>query len=59
MKKKGSITVFLSLILVLLFSLLLTTLEAARVVGMRRTIVGCGGATPPPADIEMGLAAGR
>jgi len=33
MKKKGSITVFLSLILVLLFSLLLTTLEAARVVG--------------------------
>ncbi|GJN11011.1 hypothetical protein PR202_ga29169 [Eleusine coracana subsp. coracana] len=32
---------------------------AARVVGMRRMIVGCGGATPPPADIEMGLAAGR
>ena len=33
MKKKGSITVFLSLILVLLFSFLMTMLEAARVCG--------------------------
>lgn len=33
MKKKGSITVFLALILVLLFSLVLTTLEAARIAG--------------------------
>ena len=31
--KKGSITVFLSLVLVLLFSFLLTTLEAARIRG--------------------------
>lgn len=33
--KKGSITVFLSLVLVLLFSFLLTTLEAARIRGAR------------------------
>lgn len=33
MRKKGSITVFLVLILVLLFSLVLTTLEAARIAG--------------------------
>ena len=32
-REKGSITVFLSLILVLLFSFLLTTLEAARITG--------------------------
>ena len=33
--RKGSITVFLSLILVLLFSFILTTLEAARICGAR------------------------
>lgn len=33
MKKRGSITVFLSLVLVLLFSFVLTTLEAARIAG--------------------------
>jgi E3 ubiquitin-protein ligase EL5 len=35
--------------------------EAARVLGLRR-LLGCGGASPPPAadrDIEMGLAAGE
>ena len=32
-KQKGSITVFLSLVLVLLFSFILTTLEAARITG--------------------------
>ena len=38
MRKKGSITVFLTLILVLLFSLVLTTLEAARIAGGRAYI---------------------
>ena len=33
--RKGSITVFLSLILVLLFSFLMTTLEAARIQGAK------------------------
>ena len=33
MKKKGSITVFLSLIMILMFSMILTTLEAARIKG--------------------------
>lgn len=35
MRRKGSITVFLALVLVLLFSLVLTTLEAARLAGGR------------------------
>lgn len=38
MRKRGSITVFLTLILVLLFSLVLTTLEAARIAGGRAYI---------------------
>ncbi len=33
MKRKGSITVFLALVLILLFSFVLTTLEAARIAG--------------------------
>ena len=38
MRKKGSITVFLTLLLVLLFSLVLTTFEAARITGGRAYI---------------------